>query len=765
MTDEQPKKGSLKGRGREIMQGSRDEERSPSSGGWLPHSSDDSIEEEPHFEDDEAVLKWMDVDPEAHRPTVIPTQKLATENIEQVLDDAEPDFDAIFREMPEESDAATLILPATPRPATQTLDDVFREEDPVFDELFGDVIPAETLDSEADDSTLESDLLTPPPPPTRMTLPETGELYADDLFDHDGVPGLTQDKVLHEEEPVLPPSRAAAGVYAMPEPEPEEADESVIVDDFEGEPAARADRRSPEVIVEDTEEPDTTVGLGAERVMPDEETWRFEEAPTHLIEPEPQESPEPFQAVSEATAILEEDFDDQPAPSEAQQRTLDLLEEMTGEVEPLEGFTPGWGEPPTGLEEPEIDGDWQSVAEPMSEAEAFVTLLEQEALTRQVPDEEFEDVEELPEPDEAFAFSAQAARAVEPDNEAMPLGESGDTQPILLHHAQVRPKGADSLNPLVPEILPAGQEPMGAFRLPAPEETPESEVGGGAASPAEEDAKRGALAAIPEAAPPSDPFGEQKPRPRAREIFQPEAAPRPDSELLEFFVDDNRLRELFEQIEALQEEIVQSVRGDRGNTDVYQEELLQASNLLLQSRENYDEARAIVYRIRADLNREKRVDAAIARYRPLILNVYWGAWIIIVVMALLGGLVTSLTEDVGQAWIGQGFYPALAGAVGALLFGYRTLHKHTIIDRDFDSAHVMEYIYYPFKGVIAGFLLYLFLLATSVATLDSNTIEITGSSPVTLLAAVAVGYNQNVVTNLLDSARQRFTPQERRREA
>jgi hypothetical protein len=239
----------------------------------------------------------------------------------------------------------------------------------------------------------------------------------------------------------------------------------------------------------------------------------------------------------------------------------------------------------------------------------------------------------------------------------------------------------------------------------------------------------------------------------------------PDQELLRLFVDDNRLRELFELIEALQEEIVENVRGERRNTDIYQEELLEASNLLMQSRENYDEARAIVYRVRADLNRERRVDEDIRRFRPLIMNVYIGMALFIVVMAGLGQLFISVADSVGVPWIGQGYYPALAGAVGALIFWWRTLDRHTTTDRDFDPAHVNRYIMNPLLGWVTGFLVYLFLLGTSVTPLNSNSYEITGTAPFTLLLAVGVGYSQTIIFDMLtETTRRRFTGSDDQRE-
>ena len=224
-------------------------------------------------------------------------------------------------------------------------------------------------------------------------------------------------------------------------------------------------------------------------------------------------------------------------------------------------------------------------------------------------------------------------------------------------------KLADDLSPAEPEVLPGGQQldtvedslpPADIDNFPIegddefelmPSDIPEDdleddleygedstltvdelddyldEVGGGDLTDSEMEQLTRSAVTLSDGTIVGDPLGNVTPRERASLIIE-RSTISPDENLLDLFIDDNRMRDLFEQIEALQEEIVDSVRASRGNSDVYQEELLLASNMLLSSRENYDEARAIVYRIRADLNRERRVDAEIKRYRPFVVQIY-----------------------------------------------------------------------------------------------------------------------------------------------
>ena len=863
MTDEEQNKSSLEGRGREIMGGSSDDATDEEAvGGWLPRAKE-GADETPEFEDEEAVMKWMEVDPEEHRPTTQPETPLIDTEQKRSTSDMYPvpDFDAIFAESeaepeapePQEPEEDELAVEAQPE-ATGSLEEIFTEEDASFDEIFGDVV-------DIDGEPVSTPITLPDVDTQELPLPGASRFarYSDEPSDiSPELDEILQDSVL-EVEPTLGAENDI--------PEPEEASDGLIVDDFGTEPAPRADRRSRELATE----------LGEAAIL-DEEFDDLLDEMTDDVEAvaEPvddwMEAPEPAEAeLGEATAILDEEFDDLPADTSAVRRTFDLLDEMTDDVEAVE--------PPT----PEILGDWEEAPEPVddwpeaelgeataildeefddvpadtsavrrtfdlldemtddveavepsepesvSEAAAFVSMLERETVTEIVDeiDEELgAEPEEEPEPEFPIDLPEEdveedrlsemvehevAARAMEEPlevvgiEEAEPTQESApfalppvaeDTQPALATEPLTKPAFGEFARE---EAVPLGEDDQEIVNLsmaalhrsaldtitPTEPETlseeylfDEAEEEFDEALETAEDIDDVLEAEIPEdiehvlEAEEEDFYPEEvEPMPSTdlmvaadeRQIRRPDSeilpgSVVPDEELLHLFVDDNRLRELFELIEALQEEVVESVRGERRQSDTYQDELLQASNLLMQSRENYDEARAIVYRIRADMNRDRRVERDIARFRPLITSIYIGMAIFVAVLALLGQLFISVIDSAGAPWIAQGYYPALAGAVGALLFGWRSLGRHTTIDHDFDPTYVTEYIIIPLKGLAFGFLCYLLLLGTTVSPLNSNTIEITGIAPITLILACLVGYNQNVVSALLDSVRQRLLP-------
>jgi hypothetical protein len=252
-----------------------------------------------------------------------------------------------------------------------------------------------------------------------------------------------------------------------------------------------------------------------------------------------------------------------------------------------------------------------------------------------------------------------------------------------------------------------------------------------------------------------DPFGaDAKPakRPSGRALFGRTA--RADKDLLNLLVDDERIVKLSQQIEAMQEDLAQNVVGDLKTTDAYQKELLQASSLLLASRANYDDARAVVYRVRADVNRQRKVVADIRRYRPLLLNYYIGWGIALVVLFLLKSLFTGVTDAVGVGIASALYYPILLGIGGALIAGYLTLERHTTRLRDFDPLHISWYLFNPLMGSVMGLLM--FLLA-SIANEDLLRETASGAeNAIAYLLCVVGGMNQNHVLRQLNDLLRRM---------
>ena len=250
----------------------------------------------------------------------------------------------------------------------------------------------------------------------------------------------------------------------------------------------------------------------------------------------------------------------------------------------------------------------------------------------------------------------------------------------------------------------------------------------------------------------SDPFASiSAPRMPAREVIRPGAPA--DEAMLRRFVTPQRLNDLWSQLEALQEEVVQQVRATRIGTDAYQQDLLFATTILLESPSNYEEARQIVYRVRADLQRERRVLADIKRFRPRILA-YYVAVCLITFLAIGLDPAFRAAMPASLPILKMGLLPILFGVFGASFNGLMALHEHTTVRRDFDPIHASWYFLNPFIGGLMGLVVFIFFVVTGstfTPNLATNQEMADAQAPLVIwLLAFIVGWQQNILFNLLN---------------
>ncbi|MBN1679338.1 MAG: hypothetical protein JW966_03550 [Anaerolineae bacterium] len=399
-------------------------------------------------------------------------------------------------------------------------------------------------------------------------------------------------------------------------------------------------------------------------------------------------------------------------------------------------------------------------SEPVNASSLALTPEETEALLDFSPASPAYDVEDVPS-SEAVPEHISGGDSLVPEDtagypDALPLAERSEAQLAAMDDVlYLEDPAIDDLVPSEPELWrKPPEEPVSNVR-PAVDTTADTQPDKTAPTSEHE----GGLVA-PEGAPTypapargiADPFTPTLKRQPSADLFDDTG--QPDAEMLKALVDDERLQALWRQIDDLHEELVQTVKGDRGSTDVFQQELLQASSLLLESRANYDDARAIVYRIRADINRLRKVEADIMRYRPLMLNYYIGWGIALVVLGLLKELFAGVAESVGVDVVSALYYPMLFGIAGALISGYITLDRHTNQLRDFDPIHTSWYLFNPLLGGMMGLLM--FLLA-SIANEDLLKENASGAElAIALLLCVVAGMNQNTVLQQLNDMLKRF---------
>ncbi len=336
-------------------------------------------------------------------------------------------------------------------------------------------------------------------------------------------------------------------------------------------------------------------------------------------------------------------------------------------------------------------------------------------------------------------FRSEGVGPVGQRNEGIPLIEDIDHPRMVdLDGALHSVKGVASLIPTAPE-------------------TPADDLGPDLVVVADEGHIKGSggiyglgMRTMPQAELLESPFGRPVPRQRSEELFGPTGSA--DPVILDQLVDDAQIQQAWQAIKDLQEAIADQPPLDRTRTDTYQQELLRASELLLQSRENYDDSRAILYRVRTDFRRDQQIEADVIRFRPLLLKYLLGWSIALVVLAFFKGFINDVADSIEAPFLAAAYLPALFGAAGGLFLAYSTLNKHTTVRRDFDSIHVPWYLFTPLIGILMGFLTFL-LAVVGVATTvtqdltDPDTLE---QWPVAIwLLAFAAGMQQNWVIQRL----------------
>ncbi len=247
-------------------------------------------------------------------------------------------------------------------------------------------------------------------------------------------------------------------------------------------------------------------------------------------------------------------------------------------------------------------------------------------------------------------------------------------------------------------------------------------------------------------------------RPPAGQVITPGKPGNP--ELQRRYIKEKDLTDLWAKITELQERVVNSVRADRTNTDTYQRDLLYARTLLLESDANFEEAYQVYYLVKADLEREARVAADTRRYRtPLVL--YHLVWLVATVLAIgldeaFRALIPDSVSIMKLAWL-----PILSGIFGALFNGMMAIHEHTTVRRDFDPTHITWYLINPIIGGMLGLVVFIFFVV-SASTFTANLItrpegELQSSLVIWLLAFI-VGWQQNIVVQLLNRFLKSLTP-------
>jgi hypothetical protein len=333
-----------------------------------------------------------------------------------------------------------------------------------------------------------------------------------------------------------------------------------------------------------------------------------------------------------------------------------------------------------------------------------------------------------------------------------------------------RELGTEPMPPLSEEIvvptLSEEPEPMGEGVSPAPiPETPApvSEVAGGPI------AEPITPAPAPAPTPPVSPPWELPEQPqvitepyRVYDPFEPGPAPSVtppagedlpvDQRIGAMLITTERIRELWDEINQTYALVINDVRGHFETTEQALANLKEAREMLLSSPDNYDNAELLVKEVKARLRLEEKVrqwSTSVGTW----LAIYLVAWMVVLfLLAIFTNPVTQAAIRFVPDWMASTYLPGLFGGMGGVVGALWVLIRHTAIKRDFDPIHTRWYITNPFMGFAMGTIVYLFyrggLLLTIAGT--GQPVNMDATSPVLYLLCLAIGFNQNVLWELID---------------
>lgn len=330
-----------------------------------------------------------------------------------------------------------------------------------------------------------------------------------------------------------------------------------------------------------------------------------------------------------------------------------------------------------------------------------------------------------------------------------------------------RELGTGPLPPLPETGEPSPPQPAPEARLPAISATPEPTPAGDFAPLEVSPAPEGGPVSPPGAEVPAEPPWQVPPQPqviaepfRVYDPFQPSPpSPAPageelpvDERLGGLLITSDRINALWDEINRVYDLAINDVRGHFSTTEQAMADLKKARELLLSGVDNFDNAEALVKEVKARLRLEGKVREW-SRTVGTWLAVYLTAWLVsLFLLAMFTNPLAQAALRFVPEWMAVGYLPGLFGGMGGVIGALWVLIQHTAIKRDFDPIHTRWYITNPFMGFAMGIIVYLLYRGGMLATVagTSQQLDLTQTSPVLYLLCLAIGFNQNVLWELID---------------
>jgi hypothetical protein len=236
--------------------------------------------------------------------------------------------------------------------------------------------------------------------------------------------------------------------------------------------------------------------------------------------------------------------------------------------------------------------------------------------------------------------------------------------------------------------------------------------------------------------------------------FVPPAELRGEDDLVNMFVTDDRLSTLWLEIESLERDIASTPDVSLKMAHEMADRLTTARNMMMNSREKYEDANRQVVEVKYLLSRVHR-SGWTQQTRPIL------GYLVISLLLLVGGFLLRTARlgpileakgTITENWVWSILFGGVGGVTGAL-YG---LWKHVASDQDYDPQFALWYYTNPVMGLVLGGLVFFLLLAGLAISSGGN--AITPSSYTAWVLAFAVGFQQTLAFSLLNTVLKGLMP-------
>lgn len=274
--------------------------------------------------------------------------------------------------------------------------------------------------------------------------------------------------------------------------------------------------------------------------------------------------------------------------------------------------------------------------------------------------------------------------------------------------------------------------------------------------------------ASPAASDAPDDVSENASRPKTTSGQYPVPPVAEEKDMVEKLITDERVEQLWQRIEAAEKAVVADVNSLPAQRTASLENLKAARNLLLGGRKNFEDSQRYVAEAEADVMYAGRVRRWSYTY-GLIVLLYNLLWLGLLVFGYASAeritqlFASTLPESYGFAiWV-----TLLAGGLGGVSKSLFSLASH-VSKQDFDRQHLMWYFTSPLIGTVLGIFVYMFAqmgMAGAGAAIGLETAGLTEKAGFTFyLLAWVVGFQQNLVLELVERVKKVLLPDEKEKE-